>query len=142
MSNTTKRAPGRSKAQTKEATSDSVVMDTPVVSKEVIMEELDKPEPPKKAKRNIKRKEQVLYHAEYEIPKSAGIVYMLPQKGITVYDSDQDTVREMRYCPNEPSIWADEQGDKLAKKLSALEKVNFSSLKTSQIYVCLWIYTQ
>jgi len=116
MSETKRRAPGRSKAQTKEATSDSVVMDTPVVPKEVIMEELDKPEPPKKAKRNIKRKEQVLYHAEYEIPKSAGIVYMLPQKGITVYDSEKDTVREMRYCPNEPSIWADEQGDKARKE--------------------------
>ena len=67
-------------------------------------------------KSTIKRKETILQHAEYEIPKNAGIVYMLPQKGITVYDSDQDTVREMRYCPNEPSIWADEQGDKARKE--------------------------
>jgi hypothetical protein len=41
---------------------------------------------------------------------------MLPQKGITVYDKELDTVREMRYCPNEPSIWADEQGDKARKE--------------------------
>ena len=34
---------------------------------------------------------------------------MIPQKGITVYDPEKDTVREMRYCPNEPSIWVDEQ---------------------------------
>lgn len=34
---------------------------------------------------------------------------MIPQRGITVYDEKNDTVREMRYCPNEPSIWVDEQ---------------------------------
>ena len=41
------------------------------------------------------------------------------KKGITVYDSDLDTVREMRYCPNEPSIWADEQGDNARKETVA-----------------------
>ena len=29
---------------------------------------------------------------------------------------EKDTVREMRYCPNEPSIWTDEQGDKSVKQ--------------------------
>ena len=47
---------------------------------------------------------------------------MLPQKGITVYDSEMDTVREMRYCPNEPSIWADEQGDKARKETVAFRE--------------------
>jgi len=41
---------------------------------------------------------------------------MLPQKGVTVYDSEKDTVREMRYCPNEPSIWRDEQSDNAVKQ--------------------------
>ena len=77
------------------------------------------PPTPAKKKRNVKRKETVLYHAEYEIPRNAGIVYMLPQKGITVYDSEKDTVREMRYCPNEPSIWADEQGERARKETVA-----------------------
>jgi len=77
---------------------------------------------PTQKKRTLKRKEEVLYHAEYEIPKNAGIVYMLPQKGITVYDSDKDTVREMRYCPNEPSIWADEQGDNARKETVAFRE--------------------
>ena len=77
--------------------------------------------PPTK-KRNLKRKETILYHAEYEIPKNAGIVYMLPQKGITVYDSELDTVREMRYCPNEPSIWADEQGANARKETVAFRE--------------------
>ena len=102
MTQKVKAAPERPKAQTKVA--------PPVVQA-----------PPIK-KRNLKRKETVLYHAEYEIPKNAGIVYMLPQKGITVYDSDKDTVREMRYCPNEPSIWADEQGDNARKETVAFRE--------------------
>ena len=81
-----------------------------------------KPAMASKKKRTIKRKETILHHAEYEIPKNAGIVYMLPQKGITVYDSDKDTVREMRYCPNEPSIWADEQGDNARKETVAFRE--------------------
>ena len=36
---------------------------------------------------------------------------MLPQKGVTVYDKDEDTVREIRYCPNEQSIFRDEQSE-------------------------------
>jgi hypothetical protein len=102
MTQKVKAAPERPKAQTK--------VTPPVVQA-----------PPTK-KRNLKRKETVLYHAEYEIPKNAGIVYMLPQKGITVYDSDKDTVREMRYCPNEPSIWADEQGDNARKETVAFRE--------------------
>ena len=102
MTQKVKAAPERPQAQTKVA--------PPVVQA-----------PPTK-KRNLKRKETILYHAEYEIPKNAGIVYMLPQKGITVYDSDLDTVREMRYCPNEPSIWADEQGDNARKETVAFRE--------------------
>ena len=45
-----------------------------------------------------------------------GIVFMLPQKGVTVYDEEKNTVREIRYCPNEPSIWTDEQGEKATRK--------------------------
>jgi len=111
MSQTTRRASGRPKAQPK--TVQETVVEAPVMEAPV------KPQPAKKATRNIKRKETVLQHAEYEIPKNAGIVYMLPQKGITVYDSELDTVREMRYCPNEPSIWADEQGDNARKETVA-----------------------
>ena len=114
MSQTTRRATGRPKAQSKASNEVAVEMPT--------MEAPAKPEPLKKANRNVKRKEQVLYHAEYEIPKNAGIVYMLPQKGITVYDSDLDTVREMRYCPNEPSIWADEQGNNARKETVAFRE--------------------
>ena len=87
---TTKRSPGRPKAAA--------------------------PKPAAPKKRNIKRKEKVINHAEYEIISGGGVVFMLPQKGVTVYDEEKDTVRELRYCPNEPSIWRDEQSDNAVKK--------------------------
>lgn len=67
--------------------------------------------PPKAKKPKIKRKEEVNQHKEYEITKGGGIVFMLPQKGVTVYDKENDTVREIRYCPNEQSIFRDEQSE-------------------------------
>ena len=111
MSKTTRRATGRPKAQPE------AVHETEVETS--VMEAPAKPVPTKKERRTIKRHEAVLQNAEYEIPKNAGIVFMLPQKGVTVYDKELDTVREMRYCPNEPSIWADEQGDKARKETVA-----------------------
>lgn len=64
----------------------------------------------------IKRKEEEAQHKEYEIEKGGGIVFMLPQKGLTVYDKEKDTVREIRYCPNEPSIYVDEQSENAVKQ--------------------------
>ena len=74
-------------------------------------------EPPVKTKkRTIKRKEVVNENKEYKINKGGGVVYMLPQKGVTVYDEANDTVREIRYCPNEPSIYVDEQSENAVKQ--------------------------
>tara|TARA_R100000388_G_scaffold92674_1_gene76007 strand:- start:5760 stop:6602 length:843 start_codon:yes stop_codon:yes gene_type:complete len=74
-------------------------------------------EPPVKTKkRTIKRKEVVNENKEYKINKGGGVVYMLPQKGVTVYDEANDTVREIRYCPNEPSIYVDEQSDNAVRQ--------------------------
>lgn len=88
---TTRRAPGRPKkaaTQVKEAPKKTVVRKEPVVNK----------------------------NAEYELIEKGGIVTMLPMAGVTVYDEEKDTVRELRYCPNEPSVWSDEQGDKAKKE--------------------------
>lgn len=93
---TTKRSPGRPKAAKANA--------LPATPK------------PETKKRTIKREEKVINHAEYEIIQGGGVVYMLPQKGVTVYDSDKDTVRELRYCPNEPSVWRDEQSDNAVRQ--------------------------
>ena len=88
MSQPTRRAPGRPKKAQAEAA----------------------PAAPKK-KVSIRRNEDTHVSRVYQIPEKAGIAYMIPQKGVTVYDPDQDVVREMRYCPNEPSIWVDEQSE-------------------------------
>jgi len=53
---------------------------------------------------------------EFEVIGGGGIVYMLPQQGETVYDKETDSIREIRYCPNENSIWSDEQGSAAVKK--------------------------
>ena len=91
MNSQVKKAPGRPK---KEAPAQAVAKKKPL----------------------IRREEKVQEHKEYEVIRGGGVVFMLPQKGVTVYDKQKDTVRELRYCPNEPSIWADEQGDKAVKK--------------------------
>lgn len=102
MAQQAKRSPGRPKAQP-----EAVVEAAPA---------------PARKKRTIKRKEQDNRTVEYEIPKRGGIVFMLPQKGVTVYDEEKDTIREMRYCPNEPSIWADEQSDNAVKQSVAFRE--------------------
>lgn len=87
-----------------------------------------KPAAPKPAqaaapkKRTIKRQENLTKTVEYEIPRRAGVVYMLPQKGVTVYDPVENTVREIRYCPNEPSIYVDEQSDNAIKESVAFRE--------------------
>lgn len=95
MSQQTKRAPGRpKKAETKAA--------APVAA-------------PKK-KTQILRREPENRHTAWEIPKGGGIAFMIQQRGITVYDKETDTVRQMRYCPNENSIWVDEQSENAKKE--------------------------
>ena len=82
------------------------------------VKEVPTPKAPKK-KPKIKREEVVKQHKEFEIPRGGGVVYMLPQKGVTVYDAEKDTVREIRYCPNEPSIFVDEQSENAVKQTVA-----------------------
>ena len=59
---------------------------------------------------NIKRKKSDDKKTHiYIIGKGAGIYLSLPQNSLTVYDEQRNTVRSIRYCPNEPSIYVDEQ---------------------------------
>jgi len=108
MAQQVKRSPGRPKAQ-------------PVVEPTNASPVAEKPKAATR-KRSIKREEKLSRTTEYEIPKKAGVVYMLPQKGVTVYDEDKDTVREIRFCPNEPSIWVDEQSDNAIKESVAFRE--------------------
>ena len=82
------------------------------------VKEAPTPATPKKRPK-IKREEVVKQHKEFEIPRGGGVVYMLPQKGVTVYDAEKDTVREIRYCPNEPSIFVDEQSENAVRQTVA-----------------------
>ena len=94
MTTQTKRSPGRPKKTKPEA-------EAPMAP----------PTAPKKKKAAIRRQEKIQEHKEYKITRGGGIVYMLPQKGVTVYDEETDSVREIRYCPNEQSIFRDEQSE-------------------------------
>ena len=107
METKTKRSTGRPKLQ-KDAVEETVVMEQPKAA-------------PKK-KRTIRRKEDVSLAVEYEITKGGGVVFMLPQKGVTVYDKENDTVREIRYCPNEPSVFVDEQSENAVRESVIFER--------------------
>ena len=97
MSEQVKRSPGRPKKAVAEA--------KPEV----------KTSTPKKTK-TVQRKTKAPTHRIYEIKSGGGVVYMLPSKGITIYDEEKGTVREMRYCENEPSIWVDEQSENALRR--------------------------
>lgn len=52
----------------------------------------------------------------YKIVSNGGITYMLSQANITVYDKEKDSVRQIRYCPNENSVFVDEQSENARKE--------------------------
>jgi len=101
----TRRAPERPKA--------TKVAEPAMVQETTVMEPKTAP---KTKKRTIKRQDKQVYNCEFEIIKGGGIVFMLPQKGVTIYDKEKDTIREIRYCPNEPSIYVDEQSSNAMKQ--------------------------
>ena len=67
---------------------------------------------PKKASSSFKVKQS--YDADttrvYEIVRGGGIICKIPSE-VTVFDEGTGKVRSIRYCPNEPSIFRDEQGE-------------------------------
>lgn len=91
MNQETKRAPGRPKTQ------------APKVA-----------ETTKATRKPIKRSEEKSKTAEYKAIGS-GAVMMLIQTGVTVYDKETDSIREIRYCESENSIYKDEQSERSVK---------------------------
>tara|TARA_R100000951_G_scaffold76318_6_gene64409 strand:- start:1007 stop:1831 length:825 start_codon:yes stop_codon:yes gene_type:complete len=59
----------------------------------------------------IKKKEEKKERQVYVFltQKKGGVYLSIPQNNITIYDSEKDMVRQIRYCRNENSIYADEQ---------------------------------
>ena len=52
----------------------------------------------------------------YTIAKGGGIWYKLKQNNITVFDEESGQVRQLRYSPNENSVWADEQSENIIRE--------------------------
>ena len=85
MAQQTRRAPGRPKK-----TQDEIVVENVAPAQE----------PAKKASRpSIKQKQNETRHRVYEIPKGGGIVTIIRQKEIQVYDENLGKIRNLRYCP-------------------------------------------
>lgn len=100
MSETTTPTPKRGRpAKAKEAT--EYLNMTPVAS--IQTEKL--PTPPLKTK--IRREAQKDQIQEYRLLKKSGATFLMTQKNVTVVENGK--LREIRYCPNEPTIYRDEQ---------------------------------
>ena len=119
MANTTTR--GRrpaAKAQEESVAETSTKVATPKVTQ------------PKKYIKYEYKEEEGPKDVVYEIPKRAGIVYMINQSGVTVYDKESDAVRQIRYCPNENSIFVDEQSVNAKKEAIVFRNGNLLVPKT------------
>jgi hypothetical protein len=84
--------------------SESFELDT-----ESIVAEVATPAPapvskPKAVAAPVKELKPKIYH----IPSGGGIIYTIKSEAI-IYDPNTNTNRQIRYCPNEPSVFADEQ---------------------------------
>tara|TARA_R110002074_G_scaffold160473_1_gene317989 strand:- start:30918 stop:31733 length:816 start_codon:yes stop_codon:yes gene_type:complete len=47
----------------------------------------------------------------YETGSGGGVWLRIPNANLSIYDEDTGTVRGIRYCPQEPTIFTDEQSD-------------------------------
>lgn len=93
MAQQTRRAPGRPKK-----TQETTVVEQPVTK--VVSKK-----PP------IRQKVFKPTNRIYETIKSGGIVTILRQKEIQIYDEDAGKIRNLRYCPRENSPYVDEQSE-------------------------------
>lgn len=62
----------------------------------------------------IRRQEKSNEIKEYRLVKKSGATFLMQQKNVTIVENGK--LREIRYCPNEPSIYRDEQDDKSTRE--------------------------
>ena len=93
MAQQTRRAPGRPKK-----TQETTVVEQPVTK--VVSKK-----PP------IRQKTEEITHRIYEISRGGGVVTILRQKEIQIYDEESGQIRNLRYCPRENSPYVDEQNE-------------------------------
>jgi len=96
MEKKTRRTGGQSKPEA--AKTKTAVMDAP------------KPQVKKQAP-VLKRTVQESTSKVYEALKNKGPAFMIMSRKISIYDKETDSIRTARYCPNENSIWMDEQNE-------------------------------
>lgn len=82
--------------------------------------------PARKSRNTFKRNiiDEELKNRVYVIKKGGGIWCKLRQNNITVYDKETKKVRQLRYSPNENSVFADEQGENIIREQVSFIKKN------------------
>lgn len=91
------------------STAASAAKVTEVVEESIFDAPVSKPTPAPKqaAKFKVRREEKEKSVSEYKTVKKSGSIFIMAQKNVTIIDDGR--VREIRYCPSEPSIFKDEQ---------------------------------
>jgi len=91
------------------STAASAAKATEVAEESIFDAPVSKPTPvPKQAaKFKVRREEKEKTISEYKTTKKSGSIFIMSQKNVTIIDDGR--VREIRYCPSEPSIFKDEQ---------------------------------
>lgn len=85
MTQQTKRAPGRPKSTQAKSQPSVTVKKPPII-----------------------RKEQEVSGYNFYAP-NGGIMFMLKGQDAVVFSEETQALRRLRYCPDDPSVWADEQ---------------------------------
>ena len=52
----------------------------------------------------------------YKLNRGGGVITVIPSSNITVYDEKSNSVREIRYCSNQQSIYVDEQSGRSTRE--------------------------
>lgn len=101
MAQQTKRAPGRPKKAQVSQPEEAVVLEAAAFKA--------KPSPSIKWE---EKKENTLSAEEWVTAGSKNpVALIIKQKNVTVYDPEKNKIRSIRYCPNEDSIWTEEQSE-------------------------------
>ena len=94
MSEQTRRAPGRPKKSQEVVEVQQPVAKTKAPKKPAIRQKISKPT-----------------NRIYETVKNGGVVTILRQKEIQIFDEEKEKIRNIRYCPRENSPYVDEQSE-------------------------------
>jgi hypothetical protein len=86
---------------------------------------------------NTGRKQKI-----YQLVDGGGVWFKLSQADITIYDKELDTVRSIRYCPNEPSIFVDKQSPNARRSHIVFVEKLLGVPQANLIYRIIWMHIQ